>query len=222
MSESERPLDELVRYQVDNGVARITIDRPEAGNALTAAMRDRLAELFEVVSTTLAVRTVLLTGTGKAFCTGADLRGAQAPASPLPGNEPPPGAPERSAGDGARMIRRGWQRLVTAVLDAEKPVVCALNGTAAGGGAHLAVAEFERPCQGKIFCPQECDANVSTVRPLWMVRDSLHQNCLRLGTQDGLNHQDFCQVRVFQRDLHDPGVAIEQHGSCNPSGAATR
>jgi len=112
MSESERPLDELVRYQVDNGVARITIDRPEAGNALTAAMRDRLAELFEVVSTTLAVRTVLLTGTGKAFCTGADLRGAQAPASPLPGNEPPPGAPERSAGDGARMIRRGWHRLI--------------------------------------------------------------------------------------------------------------
>jgi 2-(1,2-epoxy-1,2-dihydrophenyl)acetyl-CoA isomerase len=59
---------------------------------------------------------------------------------PLPGNEPPPGAPDRSAGDAARMIRRGWQRLVAAVLDAEKPVVCALNGTAAGGGAHLALA----------------------------------------------------------------------------------
>jgi 2-(1,2-epoxy-1,2-dihydrophenyl)acetyl-CoA isomerase len=140
MSEDERPLEELVRYQVDNGVARITIDRPDAGNALTGAMRDRLAELFEVVSTTLAVRSVLLTGTGRAFCTGADLRGAPAPAPPLPGNEPPPGAPQRTAGDGARMIRRGWQRLIGAVLDAEKPVVCALNGTAAGGGAHLALA----------------------------------------------------------------------------------
>src|SRR2546421_291142 len=128
MSEDERSVEELVRYQVDNGVARITIDRPEAGNALTTQMRDRLAELFESVSGTLAVRAVLLSGAGRAFCTGADLRGSRAAAPPIPGNEPPPDAPERSAGDGARMIRRGWQRLIGAVLDAEKPVVCALNG----------------------------------------------------------------------------------------------
>ena len=140
MSEDERPLDELVRYQVDNGVARITIDRPEAANALTGPMRDRLAELFEAVSGTLAVRAVLLSGTGRAFCTGADLRGSPAQAVPIPGNEPPPDAPARTVGDASRMIRRGWQRLIGAVLDAEKPVVCALNGTAAGGGAHLALA----------------------------------------------------------------------------------
>lgn len=140
MSEDERPVEELVRYQVDKGVARITIDRPEAGNALTTPMRDRLSELFESVSGTLAVRTVLLSGTGRAFCTGADLRGPRVQAPPIPGNEPPPGAPERSTGDGARTIRKGWQRLIAAILDAEKPVVCALNGTAAGGGAHLALA----------------------------------------------------------------------------------
>src|SRR2546423_7324225 len=140
MSQDERPVQELVRYQVDNGVARITIDRPEAGNALTTQMRDRLAELFEAVSGTLAGRAVLLSGTGRAFCTRADLRGSRAAAPPIPGNEPPPDAPQRSAGDGARMIRRGWQRLIGAVLDAQKPVVCALNGTAAGGGAHLPLA----------------------------------------------------------------------------------
>jgi 2-(1,2-epoxy-1,2-dihydrophenyl)acetyl-CoA isomerase len=140
MSEDERSVEDLVRYQVDSGVARITIDRPEAGNALTAPMRDRLSELFEAVSGTLAVRSVLLTGTGRAFCSGADLRGPRVEVPPIPGNEPPPGAPERSTGDGARMIRKGWQRLIAAVLDAEKPVVCALNGTAAGGGAHLALA----------------------------------------------------------------------------------
>jgi 2-(1,2-epoxy-1,2-dihydrophenyl)acetyl-CoA isomerase len=43
-------------------------------------------------------------------------------------------------GDGARMIRRGWGRLISAILDCEKPVVCAVNGTAAGGGAHLVLA----------------------------------------------------------------------------------
>lgn len=140
MSEDERPLEDLVRYQVEGGVARITIDRPEAGNALTTPMRDRLADLFEAVSETLAVRSVLLTGSGRAFCTGADLRGPRVAAPPIPGNEPPPDAPERSTGDGARIIRKGWQRLIAAILDAEKPVVCALNGTAAGGGAHLALA----------------------------------------------------------------------------------
>ena len=97
MSQDERPVEDLVRYQVDSGVARITIDRPEAGNALTTQMRDRLAELFESVSGTLAVRAVLLSGTGRAFCTGADLRGSRAAAPPIPGNEPPPDAPERSA-----------------------------------------------------------------------------------------------------------------------------
>ena len=52
----DRPLDELVRYQVDNGVARIIIDRPEAGNALTAAMRDRLAGALSVDRSQVTVR----------------------------------------------------------------------------------------------------------------------------------------------------------------------
>ena len=139
MSDAAAP-DEKVRYRVDSGVARITLNRPEAQNALTWEMRDRLAELFEAASASLAVRSVLLTGTGKAFCTGADLRGPRPTGSVLPGNEAPEGAPERAPGDVARMIRRGWQRLIAAILDCEKPVVCAVNGTAAGGGTHLVLA----------------------------------------------------------------------------------
>src|SRR5207302_699690 len=82
---------------------------------------DRLAELFEAASASLAVRSVLLTGTGKAFCAGADLRGPRPTVAVLPGNEAPEGAPERAPGDVARMIRRGWQRLVGSILDCEKP-----------------------------------------------------------------------------------------------------
>ncbi|MGH9273171.1 MAG: enoyl-CoA hydratase/isomerase family protein, partial [Acidimicrobiales bacterium] len=52
----------------------------------------------------------------------------------------PEDAPDRVAGDAARTIRTGWQRLVTSVLDCEKPVIAAVNGTAAGGGANLVLA----------------------------------------------------------------------------------
>ena len=126
--------EQLIRYSVDAGVARITIDRPNAKNALTSAMRDRVADLFDQASADLHVRAVVLTGTGDAFCTGADLRGGQPPEAR------PDGAPEVAPGDVARVVRRGWQRLVAAVLDCEKPVVCAVNGTAAGAGVHLALA----------------------------------------------------------------------------------
>ena len=132
----ERDVDELIRYEVADGVARLTIDRPEGGNALTAAMRDRLADRFDEISGDLAVRAVVLRGTGERhFCTGAALGGAQRPTAPKP-----EGAPERAPGDAARLIRTGWQRLVASVLDCERPVIAAVNGTAAGGGAQLALA----------------------------------------------------------------------------------
>ncbi|MFZ6004671.1 MAG: enoyl-CoA hydratase/isomerase family protein [Actinomycetota bacterium] len=129
-------LTDLIRTEVDGGVARITIDRTYAGNSLTAEMRDHLAATFDELSATLGVRAIVLTGAGERhFCTGAGLGGAQKP-------EParPEGAPDRALGDVARLIRRGWQRLVSSILDCEKPVIAAVNGTAAGGGANLVLA----------------------------------------------------------------------------------
>jgi 2-(1,2-epoxy-1,2-dihydrophenyl)acetyl-CoA isomerase len=77
----------------------------------------------------------VLTATGnRHFCTGADLR-ADRPEPPRP-----PGAPEKVTGSVARLIAGGAQRLVAAILDCEKPVVAAVNGTAAGIGAHLCFA----------------------------------------------------------------------------------
>jgi len=129
------PLDEQVRHRIDDrGIAWITLDRPEVKNAISPDQRDRVVALLEAASSDLAVRAVVLGATGEAFCTGADLR-ASRPPTPRP-----EGAPERVGGELARMIRDGAQRLITAVLDYEKPVLCALNGTAAGIGAHLVLA----------------------------------------------------------------------------------
>jgi 2-(1,2-epoxy-1,2-dihydrophenyl)acetyl-CoA isomerase len=125
-----------LRVEVDSGIARITINRPEAGNSLTAQMRDSLADIFDELSATLGVRAVVLTGAGERhFCTGAGLGGPQ---NPTPAR--PEGAPDRALGDIARMIRRGWQRLIASILDCEKPVIASVNGTAAGGGANLVLA----------------------------------------------------------------------------------
>ncbi len=126
--------DELLT-RLDAGVLHLTLNRPDARNALTHDLRSALVAALDAASADLGVRAIVLTGAGdKAFCTGADLR-SRPPAPPRP-----EGAPERAVGDGSRTIRTGWQRLIAAVLDCEKPVVCAVNGTAAGGGAHLALA----------------------------------------------------------------------------------
>jgi 2-(1,2-epoxy-1,2-dihydrophenyl)acetyl-CoA isomerase len=132
----ETPIEEQLQVAVDGGVAHVTINRPEAGNSLTAHMRDSLSGIFEELSATLGVRAIVLTGAGERhFCTGAGLGGPQPP-----GPERPADAPDRALGDVARMIRRGWQRLIASILDCEKPVIASVNGTAAGGGANLVLA----------------------------------------------------------------------------------
>ena len=131
----DRPLEEQVRWELgDDGVGWLTLDRPEVKNAISPDQRNRAIDLLAAASTDLHVRAVVLTATGDAFCTGADLRARQ-PRAPRPDD-----APERASGEVARMIRDGAQRLVAGVLDCEKPVIAAVNGTAAGIGAHLAFA----------------------------------------------------------------------------------
>jgi 2-(1,2-epoxy-1,2-dihydrophenyl)acetyl-CoA isomerase len=127
--------DDLIR-RIEGGVCWITLNRPDAGNAMTQFMRDQIAAWVRDASGDLFVRVVVITAAGeKAFCTGADLRGGRLAPRPKPED-----APDAIMGEGARMIRDGWQALVAAIIDCEKPVIAGVNGTAAGGGMHLALA----------------------------------------------------------------------------------
>jgi 2-(1,2-epoxy-1,2-dihydrophenyl)acetyl-CoA isomerase len=124
-----------VLHEIVDGVAWITLNRPDSGNALTPDQRNAIIGYLDDASGNLAVRAVVITAAGeKAFCTGADLR-IDRPEQ----FERPEGAPERPAGAVARTCV-GAQRLIAAIQDCEKPVIAAVNGTAAGIGAHIAFA----------------------------------------------------------------------------------
>jgi len=134
MSDTE---DQDLLWEVGHdGVAWLTLNRPDAANAITPDQRNRTIELMEAASGDLNVRAVVITAAGeKHFCTGADLRVSRIPVNPGPDD-----APEKALGDVGRNIKRGAQRLVASIMDCEKPVIAAVNGTAAGIGAHIAFA----------------------------------------------------------------------------------
>lgn len=128
-------VDEELTAKLDNGVLWLTINRADKGNAIPYYVRDRLTQWFQDAHSDLAVRSIVLTGAGdRHFCTGADLSLRQ-PAKPKP-----EGAPDMVAGGATQMMRMGFQRLMQAILDCEKPVIVSLNGTAAGGGSMFVLA----------------------------------------------------------------------------------
>jgi 2-(1,2-epoxy-1,2-dihydrophenyl)acetyl-CoA isomerase len=115
-----------VRYDVDAGVATITLDRPEALNALTVEMKLALRAAVERAAGDDAVRAVVLTGAGRGFCVGQDLREH---------------ADGLAAGDTKlNTVSEHYNPIVTALTSLPKPVVAAVNGMAAGAGASLAFA----------------------------------------------------------------------------------
>ena len=108
---------ETIRYIVDDGVATITLDRPERLNAWNDTMSEELSEAMTAADADAAVRAVVLTGAGRAFCAGADLSAS--------GGD--------TFDDTARPERRERRPMVMP-YDLHKPVIAAINGHAVGVG----------------------------------------------------------------------------------------
>jgi 2-(1,2-epoxy-1,2-dihydrophenyl)acetyl-CoA isomerase len=118
---------ETVDLYRDGATAKIVLNRPERMNAWSVGLSDDLLTVLRDLAHDDSVRAVLLTGAGKAFCTGADLKDGMA---------------EARAGrlDTDTVLLRWYHPIVTAIRQLEKPVVTAVNGPAAGAGVSLALA----------------------------------------------------------------------------------
>ena len=116
----------FVLWSVSQGVATLTMNRPEVLNSCNRPMVDELRAAFADAGSDAGVRAVLLTGAGRAFCAGQDLAEAV----------PPAGEPKPEIGD----IVANYNSLIRAMRELEKPVVAAVNGVAAGAGANIALA----------------------------------------------------------------------------------
>ncbi|MFP6850479.1 MAG: 2-(1,2-epoxy-1,2-dihydrophenyl)acetyl-CoA isomerase PaaG [Pseudomonas sp.] len=116
---------QAIRFEVENGIARLTLARPEQLNAFTVQMHTEVAYALDRVENERGIRVLLITGAGRAFCAGQDLGERNVDAGPL---------------DLGSNIEKYYNPLVRRLVALPVPVVCAVNGVAAGAGVNLALA----------------------------------------------------------------------------------
>ncbi len=126
-----------VKVHVENGVGTIQLDRPEKMNAIGALTRQQLGEAIKQAERDDAVRVLVLTGSGRAFCSGADV------------TEMAQGAGMRSPEDVGNVLRNEYMPMLTRLRTMPKPVIAAMNGPAIGIGASYALA-----CDIRIATPE--------------------------------------------------------------------
>ena len=117
-------MNDGLRVEIDGPVATLTLDRPEALNALTAPVKVALREALESIAADRSLRAVILTGAGRAFCAGQDLA-------------------ERDEPDAAPLeveLRERYNPIIRTLRSMGQPVIAAVNGVAAGAGASIAFA----------------------------------------------------------------------------------
>jgi 2-(1,2-epoxy-1,2-dihydrophenyl)acetyl-CoA isomerase len=116
-----------ILYQVEDGVATITLNQPESLNSFTTSMLNELSEALKNANTDKLVRVIVLTGSGRGFCAGQNLKERQRSAD----------QPKTDIGDS---LKKRYVPIVSAIRNACKPVIGAVNGIAAGAGANVALS----------------------------------------------------------------------------------
>lgn len=115
---------ETITLEIANQKATITLNRPEVYNAFNEQMKKELLEALKETEKNKEVRVVVITGSGKAFCSGQDLKEVMM-------------NPNRSL---AESLRNGYNPIIRSMRNMPKPVICRLNGVAAGAGCSVALA----------------------------------------------------------------------------------
>ncbi len=116
-----------ITYQKDQGVAVLTLNRPASLNSFNTLMHDEVREAIKDARDNTAVRCLVITGTGRGFCAGQDLSDRAVKVS-------------AEAPDLGESVEKNYNPLIRNIMTMEKPVLCAVNGVAAGAGASIALA----------------------------------------------------------------------------------
>ena len=114
----------FIKSEIEGGVLKVTLNRPDKFNSFNREMALQLQEQLDKAAADKTIRAVLLTGEGKAFCAGQDL--SEAIDDSGPGIE--------------KIVREHYNPIILKIRAIEKPVICAVNGVAAGAGANIALA----------------------------------------------------------------------------------
>jgi 2-(1,2-epoxy-1,2-dihydrophenyl)acetyl-CoA isomerase len=127
-------LSDILLVEDSKGVRTLTLNRPDRKNSISPELREELLAAIDEVRADGEIRCLVITGSGDAFCSGVELGRSKVTKGASEGEQRPPDI---------RLIResmkRGMQRVVTALWELDKPVIAAVNGVAAGGGAQLAL-----------------------------------------------------------------------------------
>ncbi|HEY7979618.1 MAG TPA: 2-(1,2-epoxy-1,2-dihydrophenyl)acetyl-CoA isomerase PaaG [Rhizomicrobium sp.] len=118
---------ETILFDVANGAAKITLNRPDRLNSFTVQMHSEVADALSKVESDASIRALLLTGAGRGFCAGQDLSDRAV-------------APGSEGVDLGASLENRYNPLIKRIVALPKPVVCAVNGVAAGAGANIAFA----------------------------------------------------------------------------------